>query len=297
MSNIRQGFTLIELSIVLVIIGLIVGSVLAGRDLINAATLRAQIAQIDKYNAAVNTFRTKYNCLPGDCAKASTFGFVARGSFAGEGDGNGIIEGIYANAPGSNSGVYQGGGETGVFWRDLSNANLIDASGITGPVADDAPNGSVTGSGLNQYLPKAKIGNGNYVYVYSGVSDAGGAVSPNGYNYFGILQVTSLNGGGGGLLESNPGFSVQQAYNIDAKVDNGMPQTGSVTIAFVAHSYIAWADGTPAGNYYAIPETNAEAASGTSCQDNGNVGGVSKHYSTQVNGGRGINCALSFSFQ
>ena len=72
----QQGFTLIELSIVLVIIGLIVGGVLVGRDMIQAATIRAQVAQIEKYNAAVNTFRLKYNGLPGDMlpAVAATFG-------------------------------------------------------------------------------------------------------------------------------------------------------------------------------------------------------------------------------
>ena len=53
----KKGFTLIEMSIVLVIIGLIIGGVLLGRDLISAAAVRAQIAQIEKYNAAVNTLR------------------------------------------------------------------------------------------------------------------------------------------------------------------------------------------------------------------------------------------------
>jgi prepilin-type N-terminal cleavage/methylation domain-containing protein len=54
MRDIRQtGFTLIELSIVLVIIGLIVGVILVGPDLIEAATIRSQISQIDKYNTPV----------------------------------------------------------------------------------------------------------------------------------------------------------------------------------------------------------------------------------------------------
>ena len=52
--SIKSGFTLVELSIVLVIIGLIIGGVVVGRDLIDAATIRAQISQIEKYNTAVN---------------------------------------------------------------------------------------------------------------------------------------------------------------------------------------------------------------------------------------------------
>ncbi len=100
------GFTLIELSIVLVIIGLLIGGVLVGRDLVNSAALRAQISQIEKYNTAVNTFRVKYGYLPGDIPSpaASGFGFGARGQYAGEGDGNGILQGVSSNAANKNSG-------------------------------------------------------------------------------------------------------------------------------------------------------------------------------------------------
>ena len=62
----RSGFTLVELSIVLVIIGLIAGGVLVGRDLIEAAAIRQQITQVERFKTAVQTFRTKYNGLPGD---------------------------------------------------------------------------------------------------------------------------------------------------------------------------------------------------------------------------------------
>jgi prepilin-type N-terminal cleavage/methylation domain-containing protein len=49
----KSGFTLIEMSMVMVIIGLVIGGILTGSDLINAATQRTQIAQIEKYNTAV----------------------------------------------------------------------------------------------------------------------------------------------------------------------------------------------------------------------------------------------------
>lgn len=105
----QTGFTLIELSIVLVIVGLIVGGVLVGRDLISAAEVRAQISQIEKYNTAVNTFRGKFNAIPGDmsAATAAQFGFAnaACAGTAGYRDGNGIIQGVDNTAP-----SYIGGG-------------------------------------------------------------------------------------------------------------------------------------------------------------------------------------------
>jgi prepilin-type N-terminal cleavage/methylation domain-containing protein len=95
-SSHGNGFTLIELSIVLVIIGLIVGGVLVGQNLIDAAAVRAQISQIEKYNTAANTFRGKYGYLPGDIPNpyAAQFGFLPRGTYKGQGDGNGVIQSI-----------------------------------------------------------------------------------------------------------------------------------------------------------------------------------------------------------
>ena len=74
----QKAFTLIELSIVLVIIGLIVGGVLVGQDLIKAAEIRAQVSQLEKFNTAVNTFHVKYNDIPGDIRRAAIFGMATR---------------------------------------------------------------------------------------------------------------------------------------------------------------------------------------------------------------------------
>ena len=108
-SREQQGFTLIELSIVLVIIGLIVGGILVGQDLIKAAEIRATVAQVEKYNAAVNTFRTKFNAIPGDISatQATAFGLFTEttlGNTAGHEDGNGLVEGAASGVTASAAG-------------------------------------------------------------------------------------------------------------------------------------------------------------------------------------------------
>ena len=71
-NTVRHGFTLIEMAIVIIIIGLIVGGIMVGQTLISAATVRAQATQIEKYHQAVNTFREKYGYLPGDMPQTAS---------------------------------------------------------------------------------------------------------------------------------------------------------------------------------------------------------------------------------
>lgn len=63
------GFSLVELSIVLVILGLLTGGILGGQSLIKAAELRAVTTELDAFQTATNTFRQKYFALPGGHAQ------------------------------------------------------------------------------------------------------------------------------------------------------------------------------------------------------------------------------------
>jgi prepilin-type N-terminal cleavage/methylation domain-containing protein len=157
----RAGFTLIEMAIVLVIIGLIAGAVVVGQDLMRAAGVRATISQIEKYNTAVNTFREKYGYLPGDinASAAALFGFLPRGIYHGMGDGDGYIEGLYANSPSTNTGYAIGYGETAMVWVDLSMANLIDGGFNTSTMLSRPP-GTIPGAGVRAPLPTPNRGGG-----------------------------------------------------------------------------------------------------------------------------------------
>jgi prepilin-type N-terminal cleavage/methylation domain-containing protein len=226
----EQGFTLLEMSIVLVIIGLIVGGILVGRDLINAAAVRAQITQIERYNTAVNKFHDKYGGLPGDLqvSLVNQFGFptdtaTCDGS-AGARDGNGLIE---RNSVKKN----QLFSEISLFWSDLSAANLIEgtfpnsgAPAITcGTPGLEALTMTPGTAYVGDYVPVGRIGGGNFITVYS----------YNGINWYSLQAITSVNTVGM-ITPGNTTLSVIQAYNIDKKIDDGMPTTGAVQAAYVA---------------------------------------------------------------
>ena len=297
----RAGFTLIEMAVVLVIIGLIVGAILVGQDLIGAAAVRGTISQIAKYNAAANTFRNKYSALPGDINgnTALQLGLSANGmryqnwpnyteGLPGLGDGNGVIECTGNPQYPSYAGGLCQSGETALFWQDLLSLGLIEDSTTGCPGT-----------------PAAAVGNGNCFFVWNG-----GWAGGDGVNYYDLSVYVNLSGYGrcSGCLASNPGLTVKQAYAIDSKMDDGFPQSGNVESFYLSansqgQNDIAWA-GVGSSNQGGIPVswmgatyTTATPGSATTCFDNGNTAGTAQHYSLEANNGAGVNCALSFRFQ
>jgi hypothetical protein len=265
------------MSIVLVIIGLIIGGILLGQDLIKASETRAQIAQIEKYNSAVNTFHNKYGGIPGDLSVvlANQFGFlVPYGCNGGQGgrDGNGLIDGIGPGFP-----FYQGEGETALFWADLSSAKLIDGTFNATSVVCDLGGQAVVmnltpgASYVGNYFPPGRIGYGTFVYVYES----------NGANWFGLSSATA-NGAPGGLATAAQ-IPVIEAYNIDKKSDDGLPTTGAVQANYLNNNAVVM--------FHANAQVNDSA---TSCYNTTNN---TYSISASANGGAGLNCALSFKFQ
>lgn len=239
------GFSLVELSIVLVILGLLVGGVLSGQSLIRAAELRSVSTEYARYVTAVQSFRDKYFAAPGDmnnatrfwgrmnanadCVTNSAAGVVASG--ACDGNGSGAIDFAAAGQA----------AEFAQFWRHLANAGLIEGtySGLTGAgsakhcvVGTDCPRGKMSNSGWG--LENAP----NY----------GGDAFSFALDY----THTLIFGGSNPAYVPNSGIlSPEEAWNIDTKLDDGRPAMGKVIGPFWNNTCSAADDGSSANNDYA----------------------------------------------
>ena len=83
------GFTMIELAIVLMVMGIIAGAVFKGQDLLEAAKVRAVLNDFNRFKTAVTHYQETYSALPGDDPYASNYFGVDVPS----GNGDGIIAG------------------------------------------------------------------------------------------------------------------------------------------------------------------------------------------------------------
>ncbi len=223
----QAGFTLVELSIVLVIIGLIVGGVLAGQDMIRAAEIRATISQVEEFNTATNTFRDKFRAMPGDigAAGAQNFGLndaANRSGAAEPPNQNGLLECRLAACDDGNATdpiTRAFGGENAMFWVDLSTKNLIENSLTAATYAEAGGGAALTPGGtddLFSYIPEAKLGKGNFITAFSA----------SGRNFYQLTGVTGIDAAGGYTLAN--ALTPQDAFNIDSKMDDGKPLTGTV---------------------------------------------------------------------
>ena len=219
----NAGFTLFEFAIVVTVISLIIGGILGGQAMIRNARLQAVMSDFDGYMQAAQTFRDKYNYLPGDLPTAQTFW----GALAGcpipaystvtrqatcNGDGNGHI------------GEHWLGGTSNIelfaAWQHLSNAGLIRGSFSGMSTAASLYDARI---GIN--VPAATVEPGGFMLMY--VQPQNFTADPDYYDAdYGHIIAFGKNSGTD--ITNKAVITAEDAYLIDTKLDDTIPSTGKV---------------------------------------------------------------------
>ena len=227
----KQGFTLLELSIVLVIIGLIIGGITVGQDLIRSSEINATVSHVKKIAVAVRAFQLKYNQLPGDMNNATSYwpaDCVDDGATNPcNGDGDGFIESTDIGAWGEDSSR-----EIVRAWQHLNLSGVLP--GNYDGNDDFCINNAICASGnatTEIALPRGAL---DLVYMIRGsskeiqistVKPSLGGTGPEGSHRIALkgLGWTTFNGD-----NLTGAFTASEQYALDSKVDDGVIDRGWV---------------------------------------------------------------------
>lgn len=204
----KSAFSLIELSIVLIIIGLLIAGVTGGASLIKSSQLRAVMSEARGFATAVNGFYNQFNYLPGDYATS------IGGSSAGNADGTIQYYSSAATTP-TNEGR--------AAWFQMKGAGILDSSTITATIATTVASAvpAVTTFGTN--VPVSKIQNSGWDFDYNSTSTQN-VVVLTGQISAGSATNTLVNG----TVVSTASITPTDALSIDTKIDDGSPAAGKV---------------------------------------------------------------------
>ena len=205
-SDKEAGFTLVELAIVMIIFGLLIGGFLKGQELVANAQITATVAQLKGLDGAISTFRDKYSALPGDMRSPNVrLRDCTALPCSTAGTGNGRIDGItIVTAPARTD-------EGLVAFTHMAAADLISGVDI---------------NGLRRFgsaLPEAEIGGGFWIgYDADGDLEEGiDNARPGHYLVLNGLVANVTEGG-------TSGITATQAAQIDRKMDDGDARAGDI---------------------------------------------------------------------
>jgi prepilin-type N-terminal cleavage/methylation domain-containing protein len=192
MKTDQKGFTLVEIAIVLVIIGLLLGGILKGQEMITQAKIKNIISDFSGISAAFHGYQDRYRALPGDDAGAAARWAAAPAATSG--NGNGVVTGEYNNGGAACTVLV----EACSWWDHLRRSGFVSGAGVAQPL--------------------------NAVSGIVGVQTGDGALAP------GPALGTGASGTGGffSLMMCSANHPDKIAIAADTQMDDGARLTGTV---------------------------------------------------------------------
>ena len=224
----QAGFTLVEIAIVLVIIGLLLGGILKGQEMITQAKIKNLINDLNGITAAMNSYQDRYRAIAGDDKNADTR--WANTTIRGNGDG--VVQDPYLLVTTIPTATLAAGGaasatapESSLFWHHLRLSGFISGTGA------DQPFNALSG----------KIG----AQTGAGLSTSASPTTAPGVTLSGF----------GGLILCSGNLPDKVAISVDAQLDDASGATGSVR-AIVQSGLPPTLDASAAATTYVETGTN-----------------------------------------
>lgn len=188
----EKGFTLVELAIVLIIVGLLITGVLKGQELIANAEVASTASTVRAFDAGISTFRDSFAAFPGDMPPAQAQARIPGCAGCVGGNGNGRL----TSPPGTSGDT----AEQAAFWLHMVRADMI-----TGDTTGANPDSNLNGFYSVGYHPGGNlaIGGGNIPAAH-------------------FVVISDVAAGTGDTVPP------EQAARLDRKIDDGVGNTGSV---------------------------------------------------------------------